>query len=1279
MHSSGSRFVRATAACLAALALGLSFPATPSGVSATVAISQVYGGGGNSGAPYTHDFVELFNRGSVPVSLTGWSIQYASATGTGSFGSSPTLITELPDVTLQPGQYFLVQQASGSNGSPLPAPDFVDPTPIAMAAGAGKVALVTGTTSLGCNGGSTACDATQLARIVDLVGFGGANFFEGAGSTAALSNTTAALRASGGCTDSDDNSSDFAVGAPAPRTTTSPLNPCSGPPALSINDVSVVEGNDGTTVATFTVSLNSPAESGGVTFDIATADGTAAAAAGDYVARVLTGQTIPEGQQVFAFGVEVLGDTLIEPTETFSVQLTGVTGAVLARGQGAGTIINDDFAPPVFDVVISQIYGGGGNAGATYTHDFIELFNHGSAPVSLSGWSLQYTSAAGSGTWQTTPLTGTIQPGRYVLVQQAAGAAGTTPLPQPDVIGSIPLGAASGKVLLRSTPDPVAGACPADATIVDLVGFGTATCYEGASPAAQLSNTLAALRKRGGCFDSNDNAQDFSASAPAPRNSGSAARACSFQTAPIHAIQGDGLVTPFNGQDVTTSGIVTLLKTNGFFVQSADQAVDENPGTSEALFVFTSTAPPVSIGDVVTIQGTATEFFELTQIEATLPGAVTVTSTAQTLPAAVILTPDLLDPNGSPVQLEPLEGMRVTAAALVSVAPTNTFGEVYTVLSGVARPRREPGIEAGLPIPPDPVSGQVDCCIPSWDRNPERIMVDTDGAVGASPIYVTSNVTLTGVTGPLDFSFGDYKILPEAAPAVSAGMVPLVAPAPTPHEFTVASYNIENFNNDERQRRKAALHIRTVMRSPDVIGAVEIASLAALQALALQVNADALAAGEPDPQYQAHLIPSGTGTQHLGFLVKTSRVLVQSVAQQRAGDTFINPVTGQPETLHDRPPLVLDAIVDPAGDSPARVLVVVNHLRSFIDIEPVGGEGPRVRAKRTAQAEAVAELLQELQSSTPGVLVIAVGDYNAYEFNDGYTDPMAILSGVPTPDEQVVVPASPDVVDPDFINLTGQLSPEQRYTYIFEGTPQAIDHILINTVAARYVQRYVIARSNTDFPEAAAAGLFVDPTRPEANSDHDTPIAYFSFPGRPVVTLHGDPVMHVEAFTSFVDPGATAQDDDGPLGVTVSGSVDVNVPGTYTLRYTASNAHATTTVERRVIVADTIAPAIAGFAVSPSLYTGPPNHRMFDVLASYTATDASSAVGCALSVASNEPLNGIGDGSTNVDWYVVSPTAVQLRAERSGSGSGRVYTITVTCTDPSGNASSAARTVTIRK
>jgi predicted extracellular nuclease len=213
----------------AVLAVGLTGLTAPpaAAVSAGVVVSQVYGGGGNSGAPFTHDFIELFNRGTSPASVGGWSLQYTSATGTGNFGGASNLITPLPATTLAPGQYLLVQEDSNAAvGAPLPTPDVTDATPIAMGAGAGKVALVNTTTPLGCNGGSNPCSPAALAQIVDLVGYGNANFFEGAGPAPAPSNTTAAVRGAGGCTETDNNATDFAATAPTPRNTATPLSPC---------------------------------------------------------------------------------------------------------------------------------------------------------------------------------------------------------------------------------------------------------------------------------------------------------------------------------------------------------------------------------------------------------------------------------------------------------------------------------------------------------------------------------------------------------------------------------------------------------------------------------------------------------------------------------------------------------------------------------------------------------------------------------------------------------------------------------------------------------------------------------------------------------------------------------------------------------------------------------------------------------------------------------------------------------------------------------------------
>jgi predicted extracellular nuclease len=181
-------------------------------------------------------------------------------------------------------------------------------------------------------------------------------------------------------------------------------------------------------------------------------------------------------------------------------------------------------APAAPAVRISQVYGGGGNSGATYKNDFIELFNAGGSSADLTGWSVQYASATGS-TWQTTPLSGTIPPGGYYLVQEAQGAGGTVDLPAPDAADNIPMSATSGKIALVTNAAALSGTCPTDATIVDLVGYGSANCSETA-PAPGLSNTTAGFRDLDGCEDTDDNSADFSAAGPAPRNSASPPNPC---------------------------------------------------------------------------------------------------------------------------------------------------------------------------------------------------------------------------------------------------------------------------------------------------------------------------------------------------------------------------------------------------------------------------------------------------------------------------------------------------------------------------------------------------------------------------------------------------------------------------------------------------------------------------------------------------------------------------------------------------------------------------------
>lgn len=169
-------------------------------------------------------------------------------------------------------------------------------------------------------------------------------------------------------------------------------------------------------------------------------------------------------------------------------------------------------------VVINEIYGGGGNSGATYKNDFIELYNNGTTPVSLSGWSVQYASATGT-SWSATTLSGTIPAKGYYLIQQSAGTGGTVSLPTPDAIGTLALSGTAGKVILCNVTTLQTGSTPAGTQIIDLVGFGsTANYYEGPGPTPAPSNTTSIQRTPEG-VDNNNNATDFTAGNPSPNNS----------------------------------------------------------------------------------------------------------------------------------------------------------------------------------------------------------------------------------------------------------------------------------------------------------------------------------------------------------------------------------------------------------------------------------------------------------------------------------------------------------------------------------------------------------------------------------------------------------------------------------------------------------------------------------------------------------------------------------------------------------------------------------------
>jgi len=346
-------------------------------------------------------------------------------------------------------------------------------------------------------------------------------------------------------------------------------------------------------------------------------------------------------------------------------------------------------------IVISQVYGGGGNSGALYSNDFIELFNRGTTPVDITGWSVQYASATGT-SWAKTDLAGILQPGGYYLVQEAAGATPTIPLPTPESTGTLAMSGTSGKIALSNSSIAFTGNPVGNANLIDLVGYGpTATPAEG-SPTPILSNSTAAIRNTNGCTETDNNSADFTVGAPTPRNGASPVNVCGVQPTPvptntpdpnatptslptetptslptatqppastcadpftpIYQVQGNGDFSPISGTLVSVQGVVVAdfegaaPNLSGFYVQ--DPTGDGNTTTSDGMFVFNGSNNAVIEGQTVRVTGRVSEFRDQTQLDQVSSILICGNGT---------LTPTLVNlPLTSSSDLEKYEGMLVT-------------------------------------------------------------------------------------------------------------------------------------------------------------------------------------------------------------------------------------------------------------------------------------------------------------------------------------------------------------------------------------------------------------------------------------------------------------------------------------------------------------------------------------------------------------------------------------------------------------------------------------------
>lgn len=581
----------------------------------------------------------------------------------------------------------------------------------------------------------------------------------------------------------------------------------------------------------------------------------------------------------------------------------------------------------------------------------------------------------------------------------------------------------------------------------------------------------------------------------------------------IPQVQGAGHRSPLEGESVVVTGVVTAVEDEGFYLQ--DPRGDGDLATSDAVFVETAGEPARSVGDRLRVTGAVREHvpggsdtrnLSVTRLDAAtgelvaegdaLPAAVVLGSGGRIPPQVEVIGDDELpvdlrdpgqaaanefDPSTEGIDFyESLEGMRVRVPAPVAVSPSARFGpgngEVWVLPEGGAHvtPDGARTFRGGILLQPDPDN--------RGDQNPERVQLQYDPVVtGGEVPSLAVGSTLGDAVGVMSYDFGNFEVVlaerPELEPAAP---VPGTASlASGPGVLTVATYNVLNLNPlPETAGRTATLgeHVAERLGAPDVVALQEIQdeggtrggeddretdATATLRAL---IDAVEAAGG---PRYEAFDVapaPNSSGGAPGGnirnaFLYRPDRV---ELLDYRALTPAVLREIGvrDPEAFEgSRDPL--EARFVRGGDT---VVVIDNHLSSRFGSTPIfGAVQPFVQAgeeARAAQTRALHDVVEARLAGDPGARVVVLGDMNTFEWTD---DLDATLEGTG---------------DPILHNLVRTVPSDRRYSYVFEGNSQVLDHVFV-TDALREGAEVEVVHVNADFPEG-------DPSRA---SDHEPVVA----------------------------------------------------------------------------------------------------------------------------------------------------------------------------------------------
>lgn len=577
-------------------------------------------------------------------------------------------------------------------------------------------------------------------------------------------------------------------------------------------------------------------------------------------------------------------------------------------------------------------------------------------------------------------------------------------------------------------------------------------------------------------------------------------------TVRIHDIQGAAHISPLRGQSVDrVPGIVTALRSNGFHLQDPDS--DANDATSEGIFVFTSSAPTVSIGDSILVSGTVSEFrpggANSTNLTTTQIGGnptISTLSSGNALPVATILgnggraipttviendatgnveTSGVFDPAQDGIDFyESLEGMVVQVNDAVAVGPTNDFGEIPVLADN--------GINAGTR------TARGGIVIQEGDFNPERIIID-DAITSAEPSVNVADKFNGSITGVIDYSFGNFKLLnTQVLPSVTSGGLTRETTTLTGSvdQLRVATFNVENLdpNDGSVKFTNLANTIVNNLKSPDIISLEEVqdnngaTNDSVVDAnLTYQTLIDAIAAdGGPTYEYrQINPVDDQDGGEpggniRVGFLFNPDRVDFVD----RPGGTSTTNTTVSNGTVSASPGRLIDTDLS-NGDAFAnsrkplvgefnfngnQVFVIGNHFNSKGGDQPLfGSSQPPIlssEVQRLQQAQIVNNFVDSILAADPNANVAVVGDLNDFQFSN----PIEVLQ-------------AGGVLN----NLIETLPLNEQYTYVFEGNSQVLDHILVSD--------NLIEQGNAEIDVVHVNAEFAI-----QDSDHDPLVARFTLP-----------------------------------------------------------------------------------------------------------------------------------------------------------------------------------------